>query len=99
MRARRHGVRVAFQNESYYYFLGVTREAGQRVVRLEKHAGLPTSRFTKSSLMSGGPSPGIRMERFSVPRLQKGSSARCSACSHRPRTGELVQTELPSIEA
>jgi alpha-N-arabinofuranosidase len=35
---------VAFQNEDYYYFLGVTRDAGQTVVRLEKHAGPPTSR-------------------------------------------------------
>jgi alpha-N-arabinofuranosidase len=35
---------VAFQNEDYYYFLGVTREAGQAMVRLEKHAGPPTSR-------------------------------------------------------
>ena len=35
---------VAFQNEDYYYFLGVAREAGQTVVRLEKHAGPPTSR-------------------------------------------------------
>ena len=35
---------VAFQNEEYYYFLGVTREGGQTVVRLEKHAGPPTSR-------------------------------------------------------
>ncbi len=35
---------VAFQNEDYYYFLGVTREAGKTMVRLEKHAGPPTSR-------------------------------------------------------
>jgi xylan 1,4-beta-xylosidase len=34
---------VAFQNEDYYYFLGVARDAGQTVVRLEKHAGPPTS--------------------------------------------------------
>jgi xylan 1,4-beta-xylosidase len=35
---------VAFQNEDYYYFLGLTREAGKTMVRLEKHAGPPTSR-------------------------------------------------------
>jgi beta-xylosidase/GH35 family endo-1,4-beta-xylanase len=44
---------VAFQNDEFYYFLGVAREAGRTVVRLEKHAGSATP--TGGALVASAP--------------------------------------------